>query len=254
MQLKQLFDGLGKFLNAQGGKMLVARAERQLAQLEREATVAVTAAYNQRFPAEEIHAPMSQVVEAVLDYAEGTLSEWHGLPMRQTADGRGAQFRYTLNFRETFQKGALGSPFRPITAAANVLAGMLQHQGRTENVSVAYRLTLDVRLQASEAGYVRVECAATEAIDPNNECQEIRSGNWSAPSWMEVRCGGNPAQQLVSYLARSIKQSRPLVHEWALQDDGLRHPVVVQYRAKLAAAQLAIDNAQAALVRHRIER
>jgi hypothetical protein len=254
MQLKQLVDGLGKLLNAQAGKMLVARAQSRLVQVEQEASNAFAAAYGRRFPAEHIYATMSQVVEAMLDYADQTLSEWRALPMRQSANGRSAQFHYTLDFQVHYRKGEPGSQFKPVGLLANSAAGVTGYEVHVENVSVSYRLTLDVRLEASDSGYVRVACSANETIDPGRVCAYIQSGRWSVPSQMELRCNGDPGMQLIRYLAVAVEQNRPSMEQWKHGEEWRLHPVADQYRAKLTAAKRAVDDAHAALARPRIQR
>lgn len=251
IMLKKLVSGIGQFVNMQAGKGLVARRQHQLRKCEQEAILAVTAAYRSRYPREHLYAPIATVIEAVHDYAERHLGEWRSLPMRQAADGRSAQLQYTLDFRDVFEQGGHGSPLEPLTMAASTADGILAHRGQSNKITVPYHLRLDLRLEAITDTCLCASCVATEEIDPKNECGPIRSGNYRAPSRMASRCNGDPGERLLVYLAAAVPQERPTVDEWIKLDEAKRDPAVVAQREKIAAAERALEEAEAALAQQR---
>jgi hypothetical protein len=244
--LKQLVHGLSTL----AGKGLVARRRQQLVSAERQANEVIATVYHGIYSAQNIYAPIAVVVAAVQEYAERELHAWRSQDPRIAADGCSAQFRYVQEFTQVFNKGQLGSPFKPLSISGNQEDSDLRNRMKTAPAAVKYRLWLEIHLKAVPP-VVETRVVAREEIDPNNESPDVATGKWSAPSWMTVRCDGDPAERLLSHLARSVPQDRPTLNEWVKWDEARNHPAIVRQVEMVASAERALHDAEARLARQR---
>jgi hypothetical protein len=239
--------GFKQFLARQKASSAVSARKRELRDAEKHLQSMLDALYQRKYPPNRFFAPISEVTNEIERLLIIDMRAWRRLgDPYMSADGTLVEHTLMRDYQETFYKGSLGSPFKPLTMGARAKEGILAHDGRTEPVTVGYEVLLTVKITNNIDDGVDVSCTAQELIDPHNECFDIFSGNYAAPSLMYMKLGGNPCDQLLARLRARFPQQKPSPQEWAQLPETRSDAAVIAAEDNIRAAAERLAAAEAA--------
>jgi hypothetical protein len=244
------FQRVGKFAKKQLASMNVNSRKRELKLAEAKILPLLRELYFREYPVNRFFAPVGTVIDEIQKYLGSMeMRRWRQHDPEMSRDGTRAEYNLTYAYRETFRIGALGDRLVPLTVAARIKAGILAGDGRIEPVTVEYEVLFRITVDAIAGHGVDVSARTTEMIDPENQCIQVSSGDFGAPSLMFEKLGSDPAVILMGRLHANVHQDgRPALDSWVADESNYSEQP--QYRAACENIRLArekVAEAEAAL-------